>query len=195
MHTVSFSVSSTIEKQLRANLSWAFARLQHYDAELLDAVAVAAHRCVYGEVGVLGMAMEMGRWRFLQAFLFWRMMMMTTTGYVSSSIFWRTSIIPTFWVETSPRDTAVDIARSRVVQHLVELRFVCGRPACWHRFRFLWNIGAKDWVLGLVVGSWKDSIFVLLHFHFQRFAGLCNHLGWWDVWKDVSSRGWLFDEV
>jgi len=34
-----------------ANLSWAFARLQHYDAELLDAVAVAAQRCVYGEVG------------------------------------------------------------------------------------------------------------------------------------------------
>lgn len=30
------------------------------------------------------------------------MMMMMTTGYVSSSIFWRTSIIPTFWVETSP---------------------------------------------------------------------------------------------
>ena len=31
---------------------------------------------------------------------------------------------------SSPRDIAVDIARSRVVQHLVELRFVCGRPAC-----------------------------------------------------------------
>lgn len=165
MHTVSFSVSSTIEKQLRANLSWAFARLQHYDAELLDAVAVAAHRCVYGEVGVLGMAMEMGRWRFLQAFLKdddddddWVCLIKHFLEDFDNSHILGGNI-------------TVDIARSRVVQHLVELRFVCGRPACWHRFRFLWNIGAKDWVLGLVVGSWKDSIFVL-HFHFQRFAGL-----------------------
>lgn len=164
MHTVSFSVSSTIEKQLRANLSWTFARLQHYDAELLDAVAVAAHRCVYGEVGVLGMAMEMGRWRFLQAFLFWRMMMMMTTGYVSSSIFWRTSMIPTrhhrghCQVKSCPASCGASL-------RLWSPRVLTSFP-----------IFVKHWCKGLgpglVVGSWKDSIFVLLHFHFQRFAGL-----------------------
>ena len=171
MHTVSFSVSSTIEKQLRANLSWAFARLQHYDAELLDAVAVAAHRCVYGEVGVLGMAMEMGRWRFLQAFLFWRMMMTTTTGYVSSSNF-----LEDF--DDSHMGGNISTRHRRGHCQVKSCPASCGASLRLWSPRVLTSfpIFVKHWCKGLgpglVVGSWKDSIFVLLHFHFQRFAGL-----------------------
>ena len=163
MHTVSFSVSSTIEKQLRANLSWAFARLQHYDAELLDAVAVAAHRCVYGEVGVLGMAMEMGRWRFLQAFLFWRMMMkmMLTTGShqaFSGGLRW----FPHFGWKHPLHATSPWTLPGQELSSIL-----------WSFASFVVAPRAdivSDFCETLVqrTGSWGWW----LHFHFQRFAGL-----------------------